>query len=98
MTLESSLALLLGRCSRQLHKSCAGANMMYSQAEHVFILKHYFASKLCAAVREAFCTMCPDKEVLNKPTIYGLVTKILGNKKCLCVFEKAVDICCKAAL
>jgi hypothetical protein len=38
--------------------------MVYSQAEHVFILEHYFASKLFA-VREAFSNDHPDKEVPN---------------------------------
>jgi hypothetical protein len=33
----------------QLHKGCA-VNMVYSQATHVFILEHYFTSKLFAAV------------------------------------------------
>jgi hypothetical protein len=37
--------LLLGRFSRQLRKSCAGANMMYSRAELLFILEHYLALK-----------------------------------------------------
>jgi hypothetical protein len=34
---------LLGRCSRQMRKSYAGANMVYSRAERVFILEHCFA-------------------------------------------------------
>jgi hypothetical protein len=66
VTLESRSPLLLGRCSRQLRKSCAGANMMYSRAERVFILEHYFASKSFAAVREAFRNAYSDKEVPNK--------------------------------
>jgi hypothetical protein len=33
VTLESRLPLLLGHCSRQLPKTCAGANVMYSRAE-----------------------------------------------------------------
>jgi hypothetical protein len=45
---------LLGRCSRQLRSSCEGANVVYLQAEGVYIRKHYFALKLTAAVREAF--------------------------------------------
>jgi hypothetical protein len=40
--------------------------MVYLRAEHVFILEHYFASKLSAAVREAFSNAYPDKEVPNK--------------------------------
>jgi hypothetical protein len=43
----------------------------------VFILEHYFASKSCAAVREAFSNAYPDKELPNK-TIHLLVTKFRG--------------------
>jgi hypothetical protein len=43
---------MLGRCSLQLRNSCAGAKMVHSRAERVFILKHYFASKSFAAVRK----------------------------------------------
>jgi hypothetical protein len=41
----------------------------------VLILEHYFASKSFAAVREAFSSAYPGKEVLNKTTIHQLVTK-----------------------
>jgi hypothetical protein len=54
LTLESRSLWLLGRCSRQLCKSCAGADMVYSQVECVFILRHYFALKLFAAACEKF--------------------------------------------
>jgi hypothetical protein len=64
---------LLGRCSRQLCKSCAGANIVYSRAELVFILEHYLASKSFAAVREVFNNAYPDKEVPNKTTIHRLL-------------------------
>jgi hypothetical protein len=38
--------------------------MVYSRAEHVFILEHiYFASKSFAVLREAFRNAYPDKEV-----------------------------------
>jgi hypothetical protein len=40
--------------------------MVYSRAERVFILEHYFASKSFAAVPEAFNNAYPDKEVPNK--------------------------------
>jgi hypothetical protein len=33
---------VIGRCSRQLCKSCAVANVVYSRAERVFILEQYF--------------------------------------------------------
>jgi hypothetical protein len=77
MTPETKSPLLLGRCSRQLRKSCAVANMMYSRAERVFILEHYFALKSFAAVREAFSNVYPDNEVPNKKIIHRLVTKFL---------------------
>jgi hypothetical protein len=64
VTLDSRSTWLLGRCSRQLRKSCAGANMAYSQAERVFILEHYFASKSSAAVREAFRNAYPHKKIV----------------------------------
>jgi hypothetical protein len=53
-----------------LRKRCVGANMVYSRAERLFILRHYVASKSFAAVREAFNSAYPDKEVLNRTTIY----------------------------
>jgi hypothetical protein len=37
--------------------------MVYSRAERVFILEHYFASKSFAAVREEFRNAYRDKEV-----------------------------------
>jgi hypothetical protein len=48
--------------------------MVYSRAERVFILEHYFASKSFAAIRKAFSNAYPDKEVPNKTTIHQLVT------------------------
>jgi hypothetical protein len=75
VTLVSRSPLLQGRCSRQLRKSCASANMVYSRVERMFILEHYLTSKSFAAVREAFSNAYLDKEVLNKTTIHRLVTK-----------------------
>jgi hypothetical protein len=49
--------------------------MVYSRAERVFILEHYFASKSFAAVRETFSNAYPDREVPNKTTVHRLVTK-----------------------
>jgi hypothetical protein len=55
VTLDPKSPLLLGRCSSQLHKNCARANIVYSRAENVFIVdisivifetEHYFISKL----------------------------------------------------
>jgi hypothetical protein len=56
-------------------KSYAGSKMVYSRAERVFILGHYFASKSFVAVREAFSNAYPGKEVPNKTTIHRLVTE-----------------------
>jgi hypothetical protein len=59
--------------------------MVYSQAEHVFILEHYLASKSFAAVREAFSNVYPDNEVWNKTTTHRLVTKIRDTGSvCVC--------------
>jgi hypothetical protein len=66
VTLESRSPWLLGRCSRHLRKSLVGANVVYSPAESVFILGHYFALKSFAAGREAFSNAYSDKEVPNK--------------------------------
>jgi hypothetical protein len=58
-----------------LAQKLCNANMMYSRAERVFILEHYFTSKSSAAVREKFGNA--DKEVPNK-TIQRLVTTFRG--------------------
>jgi hypothetical protein len=55
--------------------------MVYSRAECVFILEHYFASKSFAAVREGFSNAYPDKEVQNKTTIHRLVTTFRDTAK-----------------
>jgi RNase P subunit RPR2 len=44
-TLESRSLLLLGRSSRQLRKSCTGANTVYSQADRTLSL--YITSQQC---------------------------------------------------
>jgi hypothetical protein len=64
----------LGHCSRQLSKTCADVNMLYWQAEYVFILKHYFSSESFCAVHEAFSVAYPDNGVPNKKTIHPLET------------------------
>jgi hypothetical protein len=57
-----------------VEQSCAGVNNVYSRAERMFILEHYFAPTSFAAVRETFSNAYPDKEVPKK-TIRRLVTK-----------------------
>jgi hypothetical protein len=74
-TLESRSPWLLGRCSNRLRKSCAGAKMVCSRAERVFILKHYFDSKQFSAARKAFSNVYLDREVPNKTTMHRLITK-----------------------
>jgi murein L,D-transpeptidase YafK len=49
--------------------------MVYSQAKRVFILEHYFALKMYAAVHDAFSNAYPYKKVLNKTTTHQPVTK-----------------------
>jgi hypothetical protein len=65
VTLDWRSPWLLGRPSRQLRRICADAIMVYSRAERVFILEHYFASASFIAVHETFSNYCPDKEVPN---------------------------------
>jgi hypothetical protein len=61
------LPWLLGCCSYQLRKSCAGANMVYSREKRVFILEYYFSSKSFAAVCEALDDACRKNKVHNTP-------------------------------
>jgi hypothetical protein len=57
--------------------------MVYSRAEYVFILEHYFASESFAAVRETFSNAYPDKEVPNK-TAHRLVTTFRDTELFVC--------------
>jgi hypothetical protein len=59
----------------QLRKGTASANTVYSRAERVFILEHYFALKSFVAAREAFSKDYPDKEAPNETRIRRMVTK-----------------------
>jgi hypothetical protein len=68
---------LLGRCSRQLRKSCADANMVYSRAERVFILENYFSSESYAAIPKALNIAHPDKGLPIKKTGHWMVTTVL---------------------
>jgi hypothetical protein len=79
VTLESRSPFLLGRCSRQLRKSCACANTVYSRAERVFTHKHCFASKSFTAVCEGFSDAYPDKT-----TIHRLVTTLRDTGSVYC--------------
>jgi hypothetical protein len=88
VTLESSSSWLIGRCSRQLRKSCAGANVVYSEA--LFILENYFASKSFASLPEAFSNTYPDREVLNKIRIHRLVTKFRGTGSA-CLWQVLIE-------
>jgi hypothetical protein len=70
-----NIALLLGLCSRQLRKSCAGANVVFPRREHVFNLGNCIASKSFAAIRAAFSKMYSENEVRNK-TLHQLVAEL----------------------
>jgi hypothetical protein len=48
-----------------LHTGSAGESRMCAQARCVYILKHYFASRSCAAVRAVLSNAYPDREVQN---------------------------------
>jgi hypothetical protein len=56
VTLDSKSPLLLGRCSRQLRRSCADASMVCSRAEYVLIFEYYFGphAKVTALLQEFF--------------------------------------------
>jgi hypothetical protein len=71
--------------------------MVYSRAERVLIVEHYFASKSFAAPREEFIKY-PDKEVPTKGNNTPNSNNISGHRKCLCIFEKVVGIYWKAVL
>jgi hypothetical protein len=89
---------LIGRCSSQLLKTCAGAKMVYLRAERVFIIEHYFASKSFAAVREAFSNAYPDKEVPNKTTVHRLVTKFQDTRRGWIFSVSGVKLFCESFL
>jgi hypothetical protein len=57
-------------------KAVVGANMVYSLAQRVFILEHFFASKSFSSLREEFSSAYPGSEVPNKTTIHRLVTQL----------------------
>jgi hypothetical protein len=63
---------LLGRCSRQLCKSYADANMAYLRAERVYLI-----SKSFAAVPEALNNAYADKEDVNETIIHWLMLMLL---------------------
>jgi len=63
---------LLGRCSRQLFKSYADANMAYWRAERVYLI-----SKSFAAIPEALNNAYADKEDVNETIIHWLILMLL---------------------
>jgi hypothetical protein len=69
---------LPGYCCRQLRRSTAGASVLYSLAERVFVLEHSFASKPFAIVREGFSSAYLNGEVPNKTTL--LVSRVSLNR------------------
>jgi hypothetical protein len=77
------------RCSRQLRKSCTGANM-YSQAKYFFILEHYFASYSFVVIHEAFNNAYHDNKIPNKIIIHRLVTgfRVTGS---FCPWQRFIE-------
>jgi hypothetical protein len=67
---------------RELSKSCAGADVVYSIADRVLNIKHCLASKSFAALREAFNKAYPEKKVPNK-TSHRLVRQF-WHTVCIC--------------
>jgi hypothetical protein len=51
---------------------------VYSQAECLFLLKHYFTLKLFAVILEAFSNAYPDRQVSNKIRIHQLASTFWG--------------------
>lgn len=64
---------------------------MYSGAESVFVLKHYFALKSFATVHEAFSNTYSDKVVQIK-TIFRPLTEISGHTKCFDILAQFISL------
>jgi hypothetical protein len=90
LTMESRSPLLLGRCSHHLCKSCTGANMVYSRADRVFIIEHYFASKSSAAVPEAFSNAYSVNEVQNKTKKFHRLIKFRDTES-FCLWQVLIE-------
>jgi hypothetical protein len=58
----------------------------------MFILEHYVASKLFAAVCEAFRNSYLDKEFPNKVTVHRVVTKF-RDRGCVCKRKHLLVVC-----
>jgi hypothetical protein len=56
----------------------------------VFILEHYFTLKWFAAVHEAFSSVYPGKEVLNKKTVHRLVTTFQDTGS-ICLWQVLIE-------
>jgi hypothetical protein len=88
VTLEPRSPWLLGRCSRQLRKTCADASMMYTRTVRVFILELCFTWESFVALPKAFSNAYPKKKVADKTTIHRLEQ----NFEWMLVFEKVVAV------
>jgi hypothetical protein len=91
-TLKVTISLLLESCICQSCKSCAGVNVMHSQAEHAFILKRYFVSKSSATVHEAFSNAYPDNTI---PTGNRIFYGCLSLRGWWTLSAYAVNLFCK---
>jgi hypothetical protein len=72
------ITLLLVRCAQQLRKIFTGSNMVYSRAEHLFILEHHFEWKSFAALCEAFSNAYTSQGLQDNDWL-----KYFGTRKCL---------------
>lgn len=75
VTLESKSLSLLGRCLLQLLKICEISSVVYSRAEHVFILQHCIASKSFAALCKVINKTCSHTEVPIKIRVRQLMKR-----------------------
>ena len=68
------------------------------QLQKLFLLEQDLTSKSCATLRQAFSGQYPDKEVLNKTAVHGLVTNFwatgsVWSRKCVWYPAVYIDTC-----
>jgi hypothetical protein len=49
--------------------------MVLPHEQRIFVVKHYFCNKSYALCQESFQETLPNDAVLNKTTIYSIITK-----------------------
>jgi hypothetical protein len=60
---------------RQLSSNSRSVRMSFSQAQRVFIVEHYLASRSYLNCQNAFTDIFPDSPVPNKSTVSRLVNR-----------------------